>query len=263
MARYGAVPLSGNHVKTKLTSGRLALGTIVGFVRNPAVIRMIAQAGYEFVIIDTEHSSFSIDLVSDMCEVARAAGLVPVVRPDLDNPSLARRLLDQGALGLMCPAVESRPQVETLRRPLREGPEARAAFDYRSLSGSEARRFFEDNLQLIIQIETRQGVERIDEILNGGGVDVVQIGRTDLSRSFEVLGERRHPLILDAVDRVAAACKKRGIPVGAMCDSEADGEDLVRRGVRWLIFSTDESLLFEGYERGSAMFRALSEGPRA
>ena len=70
-----------NRVKAKLASGRVALGGMVAFIRNPGVINMIATAGFDFVFIDMEHASFSFETLNDMCEVARAAGIVPVVKP--------------------------------------------------------------------------------------------------------------------------------------------------------------------------------------
>lgn len=249
-----------NHTRGKLADGRPAFGTVVGFIQSPSLMRMIAAAGFDFAMIDTEHSSFDLEVVSGMCQMARAAGLVPVVRPYSHDGPLLRRLLGLGAMGLMCPGVESRTQVEALRRVLAEPAEGPAVVDYEAgMSGAPAAAYFRENVQLIVQCETRLGVERIDEILDGGGVDVVEVGRTDLSHSLGHPDERRHPEVLAALDTITASCQRHGVAVGAMCDSAEDAEDLLRRGVRWLMYSSDTGILMRTYAQGAAVLRAAAE----
>ena len=249
-----------NHTKGKLVAGRPAFGTVDGFVSTPSLMRMIAAAGFDFAMIDTEHSSFDLEVVSAMCQTARAAGLVPIVRPYTHDGPLLRRLLGLGAMGLMCPGVESRAQVDALRRILASPAEGPAVVDFEpGFSGEPVAAYFRDNVQLIVQCETRLGVERIDEILDGGGVDVVEVGRTDLSHSLGHPDERRHPEVLAALDTIIASCRRHGVAVGAMCDSAEDAQDLLRRGVRWLMYSSDTGILMKTYAQGAAVLQAAAE----
>src|ERR1700730_9657897 len=115
--------MTGNPVKTRLASGGYALGANVGFVRTPALMRVIAAAGYDFVVIDMEPSAFSMETVGDMCQMARASNLVPLVRPDSPSASLGNRIQDLGAMGLMHFDVKSRAEVDTFLRWMRYPPD--------------------------------------------------------------------------------------------------------------------------------------------
>lgn len=257
-----------NHVKAKLAAGDFAFGGWISFTRNPALIRVIAAAGYDFVLIDMEHSSLSIEVVSDMCEMARGLGLVPLVRPYSRDSGVGSRLLDVGAMGLMHFGVNTRQEVREFMDWMRFPPDGSrgqtggAAFDYQTSPSLEANQFVNDNIMLVIQIETKEAVERIDEILEGGGVDVVELGRSDLSKSYGVPGQRRHEMVLGAVDKVAAACKRRRVSLGLAPDSAEDAEDLVKRGARCLFHPRDLEILTRAYREGNAMLRAAAERAR-
>jgi 2-keto-3-deoxy-L-rhamnonate aldolase RhmA len=221
-----------------MTTRIRALGTMISLVRSSALIAAIADAGLDFVVIDMQHSGFETALVGDMCRVANLAGIRPIVRPYSDDPGLLRQILHQGAGGLMCAGIESRSQIESVREVL-------------DTFGSP-RHGSKDRAQLVIQIETRHGVRAVGDLVAGGGVDVVEVGRSDLSRALGVPGERRHPDVLAAMDAVAADCRPHGAMVGGMCDAEDDALDLVARGVTWLMYSSDRALLEASYRRARA-----------
>jgi 2-keto-3-deoxy-L-rhamnonate aldolase RhmA len=257
----GIVP---NHALQKLRAGERAYGTWVIQVRTPAVMRWIATAGFDFVFIDTEHSDFSWETVGTMCELARTSGLVPIVRPHEPNGQLANRLQDVGAMGLMFHDVTSRAQVEELLRWTRYPPAGvrgstaqGPAMDYVSGDGAAIKRFLDENAMLVVQIESRAGLENVEEILAGGGVDVVEIGRGDLSTALGVPLELRHPTVLDAVDEIAAACHRHGVAVGVNCVSLEDAADMAGRGVRCLSFSNERRLLLDAYRDALAGLRAI------
>jgi 2-keto-3-deoxy-L-rhamnonate aldolase RhmA len=254
-----------NHALRKLRAGEFAYGTWVVQVRTPALMRWIASAGFDFVFLDTEHSDFSWETIGTMCELARASGLVPIVRPHELNGHLANRIQDVGAMGLMYHDVTSRAQVEEIlhwtryppagvRGSTAQGP----AMDYVAGRGDEIKRFLDENAMLLIQIESREGLENVDAILAGGGVDVVEIGRGDLSTALGVPLELRHPLVLEAVDEIAAACRRHGVAVGVNCTSLEDAADMVERGVRCVSFSNERRLLLDAYRDALAGLRGLA-----
>jgi 2-keto-3-deoxy-L-rhamnonate aldolase RhmA len=214
----------GNRIREMLTAGEVPLGVILTYIRMPAIMEVIGGAGYDFVVIDTQHSPFSLETVSDMCHFAVRAGLVPIVRPPSHSGSEVDRILDQGALGLMYPQVESRAEVE------------------------EVRRHISDVHLLVIQVESRAAIEGIGSIIEGEGVDVVEIGRHDLSASYGVPGQTRHPLVLEAVDSVVRECSSRGIAVGGYGRTREDTDDIIRRGVRWLMCQSDMGLIQAGLQ---------------
>jgi 2-keto-3-deoxy-L-rhamnonate aldolase RhmA len=258
--------LAAGRAKQILRSGGSVLGTVVSFSRSPGMIRLIAAAGFDLVFIDMEHTSMSIETVGDLCDMARASGVTPVVRPYALTATLGNRLQDIGATGLMFPDIVSRKEVEEILSwmyypPLgsRGHTDLNAAQDYQRLPADVAKRLVNENTMVIIQAESAEGVDRIEEILGPGGVDVVQIGRGDLSTSLGVPGQQRHPLLLSAIDRVVAACDKYGAAAGVACSTIDDAQDMIARGVRCLSFSNDRLLLGKLYHDMGAQFRQLFE----
>ena len=103
-----------NALRQKLSQGQPAYGTMIGDLRSPTVVQILAQAGYDYVFIDTEHGPYSLETVADLVRVARLSGLTPLVRvPDAEYHLLVRPF-DLGARGIMVPRVETRAQVERI-----------------------------------------------------------------------------------------------------------------------------------------------------
>jgi 4-hydroxy-2-oxoheptanedioate aldolase len=259
-----------NRAKSQLAAGGYALGTIHGFVDRPAVMRMIAAAGYDFVMIDLSHTSFSIQTIGGLCDMARASGLVPIVRPYDRSPELANRLQDVGAMGFMYPHVETRAEVEEIISFINYPPvgtrgatgRGGPSTDYQkggAMSGAELKDFINANTIFCVQIESKEAVEALEEIVEGGGIDVVEVGRNDLATSYGHPYEIRHPEVLEAVDRVIEVCKARGITPGAGCYGREDAVDMVAKGMRYLTHTNDRNILNDAYTSGHTMLRELIE----
>jgi 2-keto-3-deoxy-L-rhamnonate aldolase RhmA len=255
-----------NRVKATLATGGVALGTLIGAVRTPALIRLIAAAGYDFVIIDLEHGALSNESVTDMCEMARATGLVPLIRPPGRDVSIVSQLLGLGPMGLMYPGVTSRSEVDlALRWNLFPPHGERSGYpgaitDYHLKLGPAETSFINENFLTVIQIESLEGIEHIAEILDGGGVDVVQVGRSDLAASYGVTGQRRHPKVLTAVDSVLKECRKRDVAVGIGCESREEARDFIDRGAAMIIYPTSEfGLLMRAYREAVETLRPPAE----
>lgn len=259
-------PLS-NHLKATLASGRVPVGTWVLAIRTPAVVRMLAAAGLDFVFIDLQHSSFSLETVGDMCEMARASGITPIVRPSSLEPELTSRILDAGAMGVLYPDVVSREEVDRGRSGALYPPAGRrgstsmgAPVDYQAGAGEALKRHVDANTFFGIQIESRRGIDNLDAILAGGGVDLVEVGRGDLSTDLGVPLETRHPAVLAALDEVIAGCRRHRVPVGVNCASAEDARDLLARGVGCISYSTDRHVLLHAYRDAVEMVREAA-GP--
>jgi 4-hydroxy-2-oxoheptanedioate aldolase len=219
-------------------------------------------------MIDLSHTSFSFDVLGGLCDMARASGLVPIVRPYDRTPEVANRIQDVGAMGLLYPHVESRQEVDELLGYVKYPPlgsrgatgRGGASTDYRrfgSMSGIEVREFMNENTFFAIQIESAEAVDNIEEIIAGGGIDVVEVGRNDLASSYGHPYEMRHPTVLEAVDRVIAACTANGTTPGAGTYGREDAEDMIRRGMRYLTYTNDRNILTEAYVNGNTMLREI------
>ncbi len=257
-----------NTVKQKLAAGKPAFGTWLMAISSPAMPRMIAAAGFDFVFIDTQHSPFSIENVATLCEVARACGVVPIVRPFQQEQGFINRLQDVGAMGLMVPDITSRAEVDRLRGWLHYPPAGTrgasygsASYDYVLGAPRDLTPIADANTMLTIQIESRAGAEAIDAILAGGGVDLVEIGRNDLSASYGFPGQIDHPEVVAAIDAIIAACKAHGVAAGVNCISMDDARAIAARGVTCLSYSTDKRILTEAYHGIMRHLSAISLSP--
>jgi 4-hydroxy-2-oxoheptanedioate aldolase len=222
----------------------------------------MAANGLDFAFIDTEHSSLDWETVGDLCEMGRASGVTPIVRPyDLD-PRLANRLLDIGAMGLMFHDVTRRSEVELILDAMRYPPRGHrgvtagaAPTDYRTGDAAALQREVEAQTMLIIQVESEDGIARLNDTLTGGGVDVVEVGRNDLSASLGVPGELHSPTVLSALKEIVAVCREHDVSVGVNAVSRDDAEDLLARGIRCLSVGSDRSLLASSYRDIAALVR--------
>jgi 4-hydroxy-2-oxoheptanedioate aldolase len=169
-------------------------------------------------------------------------------------------------MGLMYFDVDSRDQVEQFSRFMHYPPAGTrqnsggSAFDYQLTPSTEdAYRFVNENTMLVIQLESAEAIENLDDILEGGPVDVVEIGRSDLSASLGVPGQRRHPRVLEAVDKAIAACRRLNVTPGCGADSAEDAEDMIGRGMRYVFYPTNDlSLLKRSYKEAYEHLSSLT-----
>jgi 2-keto-3-deoxy-L-rhamnonate aldolase RhmA len=248
------VPEFANKANERLRDGKHVFGTMVGFARDPLVMRYIADAGYHAVSIDMEHSSLGLETVADHLGMARACGLTPLVRLAETSREMVQRLMDLGALGVMIHDVERRNQVEEILEWT-----VGSKFAGRTGDVDSIRREF----TVAIQIESKPGVENIDAILGGagGGVDVVIVGRGDLSMSLGHPLDRLHPDVFAALREIVAGCTRNGVAAGMGVVSrmnEEETNEVVDLGFRWIDYATDRHILRRGLADGMRMMRAAT-----
>lgn len=239
-------------LKAKLRAGEPAFGLIAS-IPAPVAIEMIGAAGFDFVVIDTEHVAVGQETVEAMIRTAEAAGITALVRVASPDPKPMLRLLDGGAAGIVVPAVESAAQMSNIVSACRYHPAGT-----RSLGSGWAGAFGRDSLadyvmrangetMVVPMIETRRGVEQIVEILAVEGVDMVLEGAADLSQSLGLPWRTDASEVREALVNVATACAQAQVPYCAIPRAPADLAFWHDRGVRHFVL---------GDERGIA-FRAL------
>ena len=211
-----------NRIKQALQSGQSVVGTMVVEIRQPAVMQLLANAGFDFVIIDNEHGPFNIETIAELSRAAIYVGLTPIVRiPDLAYPYVAQSL-DSGAQGIMQPrvydATQVRQAVEMMKYPplgRRGSALSRGYTRFRSGSTAAAMEAANQETILFVQIETREAIDNIDEILAIPGVDVAFVGPNDLSIALGVPGQLDAPEMRDALNEVVGACARHVVVCGA------------------------------------------------
>ncbi|MBT9568944.1 MAG: siderophore biosynthesis protein SbnG [Thiobacillus sp.] len=213
--------LQTNQLKRALTAGQPVFG-LLNSIPSPLMVEMVGYAGYDFVILDTEHVCVNPETLENMVRAAECAGVTPLVRVPSAAPEAILRALDCGAQGIVVPHVRSAA----------EAAQAVAASRYyplgtRGISGGRTTGFgaldlpsyFERanaEIMVVVMIEDREGIDALDAILGVTGIDMVIEGAIDLSQSYGVPGQAQHSLVRAAIERMAARCLHHKIPFCAI-----------------------------------------------
>jgi 2-keto-3-deoxy-L-rhamnonate aldolase RhmA len=251
-----------NEVKRKLQQGKPAFGTYAMEFYTPGLARILANAGAEFVILDCEHSGWSVESLRLQVALAHGAGLVPIVNTPAGDYERIGLFLDIGAMGLMVPHVESRAQAEELVRATRYPPAGVrgggfgiAHDDYREDDVRETIRIADQRTLIIAKLESRKGVGNAEAIMEVPGIDVALVTSGDLSLDLGVPGEGSHPDILAALDRVLAICRAKNKTAGCAVFDVATGRARLAAGFRFIQYSWDIGLLGGALKDGLAALR--------
>ena len=179
-----------NRVKRVMREGGLAIVSHVGFA-DPAVVEIIAAAGFDGAFIDMEHSAFDMRTVSEMIRVADLCGITPIVRVPENNPKTILRILDAGAQGIQVPHIEgvegARRAVAAVRYPPegeRGGAGSTRAAGYGAVPWTEHMRTSNKEILLIIMTEDQRGLDELEQIAALDGVDLISLGPTDISTAL-------------------------------------------------------------------------------
>lgn len=229
---------------------------------SPGVGQIAKAGGAEFAFIDMEHSGFGIDTVKRMLRYMQAADLTTLVRPPSKSYNHIARVLDIGADALLLQMVASAEEARQIVGYMKYAPEGGRgialgiAHDrYRPGPAAEKLAAANAHVACIPLIETRAGIENIDEIVAVEGVDGIWIGHFDLSCSLGIPGQFEHPDFQAAVDAVLAAIKKHGKSAGRMVSSVEEGIALYRAGFDVICYSADVFILQTAIESGIAAIR--------
>ena len=237
------------NLKDKIKQGKVVLGSWLQ-IANITIAEIMAKSGLEWVAVDMEHSSIDLKDIEPLVSVMAANGCAPLVRLPYNYPMLAKRIMDVGACGIIVPVVDSAEDAAKAVSSIKYPPlGTRGVGLYRAQEfGSTFKDYFKNNNDdslVIVQIEQKEGVDNIEEIVKVPGVDGVFIGPYDLSCSMGVPGELEHPLVLEAREKVEKAAKKAGLALGihVVHPSLADLRAKLDKGYQFVAYSTDAILL--------------------
>jgi 2-keto-3-deoxy-L-rhamnonate aldolase RhmA len=206
-------------LKSKLRNRETVLAGWTSF-GHPGLTEMILRAGIEFMGIDLEHSTISQEESQRIIAACQAQGVVCLPRIASHNREMGSRLLDSGADGLIVPLVNSAREAREIARWMKFPPEGCRGFGVARAQGyghdfDQYAKTWNNSGILIVQIESKEGVKEINEILAVEEIDGVMVGPYDISGSLGFPGQLDHPQVVAAGVAVAAACAKRGKSCGA------------------------------------------------
>jgi 2-keto-3-deoxy-L-rhamnonate aldolase RhmA len=243
-------------------------GCALQHFRSAEVPRLFAAAGFDYLFLDAEHTSFDLETMHDMVAAAAQTGITPLVRPGELLYSLVARVLDIGAQGVIFPRVECPDQLAEAISWTRFPPHGKRGFgvmapvlDYEPRNFPEIVEHLNANTLVVVQFETKLAIERCDKLLDVPGVDVAMIGPSDLSISLSVPGQFDSPVLIDAAMRIVEACERRGIVAGVQCRNRSQGIEWLERGMRFIGTGSEHSLLLEKAQETVAALRNARQSP--
>ena len=255
-----------NPAKERLGKGELAIGMGVRGMRGVEVARLMKSAGFDWLFIDLEHGSTSVETAGQISVAALDAGIAPLVRVPAGELALGARCLDGGALGIVIPHVDTPEQARAMVDAFRFPPVGHRSiggayphFGFASRPVSEVVSGLDSATLVVAMIETPLAVENADRIAAVPGLDALLVGTNDLSLEMGIPGQLDHERVKTALDTVLNACKKHGKTpaLGGIY-----GKELLTRylglGFRMLLAGNDISLLHSAAQEQARFVRGLS-----
>ena len=238
----------GRELKGKLGRGQVCIGTWISFA-DPTVVELLAGAGYDFVVIDTEHSPLDTLTVQASVMATKGTKTAPIVRVAWNDAVLIKRVLDLGAAGVLVPMVRSAGEARAAVAACLYPPRGIRGFGPRRPSNyeREAAEYIKtanDNIVVWAQIEHTGAVDNIEEIAAVDGLAGIFIGANDLSGSMGLLGQSGHPDVQSAIAEVLAAGKRAGLPVGIGGPAKPEViKDWIDQGMSFVTMGSDQGML--------------------
>ncbi|MDA8048748.1 MAG: aldolase/citrate lyase family protein [Rhodospirillales bacterium] len=245
------MPIVENQALRKLRAGNLAVGFGLHHLRTAASPALAAAAGFDWLFIDTEHGAFSVQEATQLCLAALPTGITPIVRICADAIDEGTRALDNGAMGIVVPHVNTPKQARRIAEAFRYPPLGHrswggppAIFGFRAPPPAEAQDAINGEILVCAMIETPEAVASAREIAEVPGIDALMIGTSDLSAEMGIAGQIGHEKVQKAYADVAAACRKekKVLGMGGVYD-EKWAAHYVGVGARFLLGGGDHGFI--------------------
>jgi 2-keto-3-deoxy-L-rhamnonate aldolase RhmA len=213
-----------NTLKQRLHAGKAAFGVMCTFP-SPPVVEMLGHLGFDWILLDNEHGSITVDSAEACIAAAELTGMAPIVRPVGNRPEIIAPFLDRGAWGVQVPHVNTADEARAAVDAVKYGPEGHrgifsggrpAGYGFKGTTADYAK---EANRQTLVclMLEEVEAIENLPDLVKVPGVDVYFIGSGDLSQSMGYTGQPTHPAVQTMMERGVAAITGAGRIAGCSC----------------------------------------------
>jgi 4-hydroxy-2-oxoheptanedioate aldolase len=213
-----------NTLKRRLYAGQAAFGVMCTFPA-PAVVEMLGHLGFDWILLDNEHGSITVDSAEACIVAAELSGMAPIVRPVGNKPEIIAPFLDRGAWGVQVPHVNTADEARAAVAAVKYGPEGTrgifsggrpANYGFQGSTGEYAQAANRETL-VCLMLEEVEAIENLPELVTVPGVDVYFIGSGDLSQSMGYTGQQTHPEVQAMMERGVKQIVEAGRIAGCSC----------------------------------------------
>lgn len=237
-------------MKRKLKENGYVIGTMLSEFYSPNAAAVFKAGGFDYFIIDCEHGGFDFGMVAAMVATARGCGITAMVRvPQIDKEGMLK-YLEMGARGLLVPMVSTAAEAREVVALTRYAPlgargisTRRAHNDY---DGSDMKAYMaraNEEITILVQIETREALGNLDEIASVPGIDGLLVGPSDLSSSLGDFGNFETPEFKAAIDQIIAAAKAHGRHVGFVHSNAKVLQEMRAKGMDILNWNSEIGMI--------------------
>jgi 2-keto-3-deoxy-L-rhamnonate aldolase RhmA len=240
-----------NPAREKLEKGELSLGCGVRLTRSIEIGVAMHSAGFDWLFIDCEHGTMSLDAAAQIAVAALGAGIAPIVRVPNGEYSMATRVLDNGALGIVMPHVDTAEEAAEVVEKLKYPPVGHRSmggigphYSLRTAKSAEAASALNAANLTVVMLETPTAIANADSIAAVAGVDVLLIGTNDLCAEMGIHGDFGNARVTEAYQAMIAACKRHGkFPGMAGIYNEELMARYIGLGARFILSGNDAAFL--------------------
>ena len=234
----------GNKLRDKVRNG-LAFGAFIIDLPNPSTITALSIAGFDFVVLDMEHSAVDFSALEGLINAARAAGITALVRPWGQGGGLIGKIFDMGAHGVMVPHVDGPDQAKSIVDQARFSPLGNRGFAPLSKFDcfEQPLKLLDESGYVVVQIEGRAAIDRVEEIAAVPGIDTIFVGPYDLALSLGV--DPGSETVFHAAQKIAEAVPDH-LGLGIYIDNPETSKEWASRGFAFQCISFDGRMLSDG-----------------
>src|SRR5882757_9321939 len=255
-----------NVAREKLEKDQLSLGVGVRMTRSVEIAAAMASAGFDWLFLDMEHGTMSLDACAQIAAAALEAGITPIARVPNGQYSIATRALDNGALGIVVPHVDTAEEAREVVQKLKYPPVGHRSmggtgphYGLRSTSTGDAAAALNAANLTVVMLETPTAIENADAIAAVPGVDVLLIGTNDLCAEMGIHGDFANERVADAYRAMIAAARKHGkFPGMAGVYNETIMPRYIDMGTRFILGGQDAAFMAAGAAQRTGFLRELS-----
>jgi 2-keto-3-deoxy-L-rhamnonate aldolase RhmA len=249
--------LPHNTFKDALAGGRRQIGLWINFA-NHVVVEVVASSGFDWLLFDMEHTPNDLHIVGQQLLAIRGSPTAPVVRVPVHDMAWIKRVLDAGAPNIMVPNVRSAAEAREAVAWTRFAPEGLRGVAGSTRAGNYTRYKdymirANDEIGLVVQIESREALDDLDAICRVPGVDAVFIGPSDLAASLGHRGQAGHPDVQAAISKAFRTAHVAGRAIGILA-ADGNAEPYLDQGATLVGVGTDLHLLIAASDGLAARF---------